>query len=136
MSVVLPAIRNLARRLIALEAARTEPMGEAARVCDRLRVPLSKLAGVAGFRSLLTRALAMAKVEIPSLNGVHARPDGSLGGFEAGFEGGAEAEVAVVAHLLGLLVTFIGEPLTLGLVRDAWPDAPSTEFNAGSGDSP
>ena len=29
----------------------------------------------------------------------------------------------VVAHLLGLLVTFIGEPLTLRLVRDAWPDA-------------
>ncbi|HVK09314.1 MAG TPA: hypothetical protein VM597_11100, partial [Gemmataceae bacterium] len=36
----------------------------------------------------------------------------------AGSEGGVE----VVAHLLGLLVTFIGEPLTLRLVRDAWPD--------------
>ena len=30
---------------------------------------------------------------------------------------------AVVAHLLGLLVTLIGEPLTRQLVRDEWPDA-------------
>jgi hypothetical protein len=28
-----------------------------------------------------------------------------------------------VAHLLELLVTFIGAPLTLSLVRDKWPDA-------------
>ncbi len=27
-----------------------------------------------------------------------------------------------MVHLLGLLVTFIGEPLTLALVREAWPD--------------
>ena len=38
-------------------------------------------------------------------------------------DGGAEAAVAITAHLLGLLVTFIGEPLTLRLVREAWPDA-------------
>ncbi len=37
--------------------------------------------------------------------------------------GGVEAAVAITAHLLGLLVTFIGEPLTLRLVREAWPDA-------------
>ena len=36
---------------------------------------------------------------------------------------GGEAAVAITAHLLGLLVTFIGEPLTLRLVREAWPDA-------------
>ena len=31
--------------------------------------------------------------------------------------------VVLVAHLLGLLATFIGESLTLRLARDAWPDA-------------
>ena len=36
---------------------------------------------------------------------------------------GADAAVAIIAHLLGLLVTFIGEPLTLRLVGEAWPDA-------------
>ena len=29
----------------------------------------------------------------------------------------------MVAELLKLLVMFIGEPLTLSLVREAWPDA-------------
>jgi hypothetical protein len=42
--------------------------------------------------------------------------------------------VIVVAQLLGLLVTFIGEPLTLGLVGDAWPDAPVAGIDAGSGE--
>lgn len=29
----------------------------------------------------------------------------------------------MLAELLGLLVSFIGESLTLTLVREAWPDA-------------
>ena len=37
-------------------------------------------------------------------------------------EAGQGAEV-LVAELLGLLVTLIGETLTLSLVREAWPDA-------------
>ncbi|MDQ3155992.1 MAG: hypothetical protein M3Q98_04615 [Actinomycetota bacterium] len=35
----------------------------------------------------------------------------------------AEAAGAVFATFAGLLVTFIGEPLTSGLLRKAWPDA-------------
>jgi hypothetical protein len=34
-----------------------------------------------------------------------------------------QAGTVLVAHLLELLVTFIGAPLTLNLVRDKWPDA-------------
>lgn len=30
--------------------------------------------------------------------------------------------VTLMAELLGLLVTLIGQPLTLRLVRDAWPE--------------
>ena len=37
-----------------------------------------------------------------------------------------------MAQLLGLLVTFIGEPLTLRLVRDAWPNASVAGMDAGS----
>ncbi|MDP1836922.1 MAG: hypothetical protein Q8L19_00370, partial [Reyranella sp.] len=33
------------------------------------------------------------------------------------------AAAAVFATLFGLLVDFIGEPLTAGLLRKAWPDA-------------
>jgi hypothetical protein len=135
MNTVPPAIQNLARRVIALEAAR-EPsnglVGEAARACEKLRVPLAKLAGVAGFRSLMARALALATAEVPWLDSVQVRADGSLEGFDAarrhpGAVPGGEAGVVVVAQLLGLLATFIGEPLTLLLVREAWPDAPVDE---------
>ena len=34
-----------------------------------------------------------------------------------------DAGAAVFAILTGLLVTFVGEPLTAGLLRKAWPDA-------------
>ena len=59
---------------------------------------------------------------------VHIRAEGSLAGFEAIEENqeasaAGEAGMVLVAHLLELLVTFIGAPLTLHLVRDKWPDA-------------
>jgi hypothetical protein len=129
------AIQHLARRLLAVEAARDHSdglLGAARRACDRLRVPLAKLAGVAGFRSLMARALALAAAEVPWLDVVQVRADGSLEGFDAargqhGAGQDGDAGAVVVAQLLGLLVTFIGEPLTLRLVREAWPDAPVDE---------
>jgi hypothetical protein len=138
MNTVTPAIRDLARRLIALEAARgrfDEGIGAASRTCERLQVPLEKLVGQAGFCSLLSRALAVAKAQVPSLGAVQIRPNGSLEGLgEIERSSSAEAESAIVAQLLGLLVTFIGEPLTLRLVRDAWPDGPESEIDAGIGE--
>jgi hypothetical protein len=134
MSTAPPASWNLARRLIALEAGRDESSPPhrvgAVGVCDRLRVPLARLAGVIGFRSLLSRALALAKAEVGSLDAVRVREDGALEGFDGPGSGAgpsADGGAAVVAHLHGLLVTFIGEPLTRQLVRDAWPDAIADE---------
>jgi hypothetical protein len=142
MNTATPAIRDFARRLIALEAARDGSPGVldggAGRVCDRLRVPLARLAGVAGFRSLLSRALALAKSEVDSLNTVQVREDGSLEGFDGagGLPGGGpggDGGAVVVAHLLGLMVTFIGELLTRQLVRDLWPDAATGETDGRAG---
>jgi hypothetical protein len=70
----------------------------------------------------------MAKAEVPSLVSVQVGDDGSLVGLNAPehnqeSEGSDEAGVVVVAQLLGLLVTFIGEPLTVRLVRDVWSEA-------------
>ena len=142
MSTAPPETRDFARRLIAREAARDKPpvMGGSAavRVCEKLRLPLARLAGTEGFRSLLSRAVALARAEVPSLDAVVVRADGSLEGLDdprhdrdAG--AGGEAGVEVVARLIGLLVTFIGEPLTLRLVRDAWPDASVTGADVSSG---
>ena len=132
MNTATPAIPDFARRLIALEAARDQSPGAlasgAVRTCEKLRVPLAKFVGVAGFRSLMTRAMALATAKVPWLESVQVGADGSLDGFAAtslhqGAVAGDEAGVVVVTQLLGLLMTFIGEPLTLRLVRDAWPEA-------------
>jgi len=135
MAAATPAIHDLARRVIAFETARDPsdgPGGAAVRACETLRVPLAKLAGVAGFRSLMTRAVALATADVPWLAAVRVRADGSVEGFaeartDPGAMSGGDAGGVVVVRLLGLLGTFIGEPLTLGLVRDAWPDAPAVE---------
>lgn len=86
MNTTTPAIQNLARRLIALEAAR-EPsdglVGAAVRACEKLRVPLAKLVGVDGFRSLMARVMALATADVPWLDSVQVRADGSLEGFDA-----------------------------------------------------
>jgi hypothetical protein len=72
--------------------------------------------------------MALATAEVPWLNVVQVRADGSMEGFDAarcqhGAIPGDEAGVVIVAQMLGLLVTFIGVSLTRGLVRDVWSDA-------------
>ena len=140
MSTAPPSIRDFARRLVALEAAQDktrEADGEVVvRVIEELRARLIKLAGVEGFRSLLARALTLAKGDFPLLNGVHISASGSLEGFEGTEENQEtkQAGIRLVAHLLELLVTFIGEPLTLRLVRDTWPESTVPGPGTGSGD--
>ena len=117
--------RELAQRLIAYEGTASntsEPMELAAfRVCETLRRPVCELAGVDGFRALLSRALALARAEAPCLSVLRVAEDGSLQGLdELGRQidkdqvrdGGA----ILVAQLLGLLLTFIGEAMTTRLV--------------------
>ena len=124
-------MRDLAERLLALEAATQSATNaqahEAVRVCEKLRISLTRFAGADGFTALLGRALVLARADVPSLKTVKVTADGRLEGFE-GFVAEAgnvaiEAATAITAHLLGLLDTFIGEPLTLRLAREAWPDA-------------
>jgi len=53
------------------------------RVCEKLSQPLCTLTGVEGCRSLLARALSLAKAEVPSLAAVKVKADGSLGGWDS-----------------------------------------------------
>ena len=56
---------------------------------------------------------------------MHVNPDGSLqGGGDVTVKQIAAGEVLLLAELLGLLVAFIGEGLTLQIVREAWPKLP------------
>ncbi len=138
MEQATPAIRDLARILLALEANRSEHAeGEVHAVLSvfaKLRSHLSKLVGMAGFQALLARALALAKAEVGWLEAVRVQADAMLAGFgEAAQELPAqtvtEGSVVLLAQLLGLLVTFIGESLTLRLVADVWPEAQGNAIN-------
>ena len=125
----LPVSQQLARRLLSYEAAVGENSESAAsRVYEKLRQPLCSLAGAAGFRSLLTRALALARAEAPSLSAVQVGADGSLKGLDdlepqSGKDLSKTGGAVLIAQLLGLLLTFVGEGMTLRLVQNVWPES-------------
>ena len=116
---------DLAQRLVAHESAAgktAEPTKFAAsRICETLRQPVCALAGVAGFRSLLSRALTLAKAEAPSLSAVQVAADGSLQGLDEldtqiDQDQAREVGAILIAQLIGLLLFYIGEGVTLRLV--------------------
>jgi len=132
------SLRDLAKQLLLVEATSgredTPSYHETVRLCEKLRISLIGFAGAEGFVSLLRRALTLASHEIPAPHVFFVAADGKLEGLEAyaanGKGNGDAAAVAITGHLLGLLVTFIGEPLTLRLVRDAYPNITPSEPRA------
>lgn len=134
-------MRDLTQRLIAAErrsGAEPDVGGRAGfRVCERLRQPLATFAGIAGYRALLARALTLAKARAPLLTGVQLTSAGAFthsAEVEARLdteEAGAAA-AALTDELVGLLIAFIGEALTLRLVHDVWPDALGPDSTLGA----
>jgi hypothetical protein len=122
----------MARRLLAYEAVAGQisvPTESAVlRVFEKLRRQLCALVGVAGFWSLASRALTLARAEAPSLSAVELAADGSLQGLnelepQIDKDRAEQGDAILIAQLLGLLLVFIGETLTLRLMQDVWPDA-------------
>jgi len=131
MSQVTPRIRNFARRLLVYEmrnknSSDVQPH-DTFHVCEKLRPLLATLMGTGGFRALLSRALVLTNAEVSGLRAVGVNDVGILESHEESqsqlnsrkfFEG----QVVLTANLLVLLMAFIGEDLTVRLVRDVWPD--------------
>lgn len=140
----LPETRDLAHRLLTYEAnggKTAELAGPATvRVYDKLRQSLCELAGAAGFHALAFRALTLARSEVPSLRAVEVAADGSLEGMST-IEPPTDAEkdriheggVVLISRLLGLLLIFLGEALTMNVIRDMWPDAALDDCNSENG---
>ena len=135
-------MRQIAQRLIAYETGDDQPSGtetpSSFPVVDKLRPTLVTLMGNGGFLALLSRALALAKAEIPWLRTVQIKPNGALehsGELETRVEPQtiAESRVVLLAQLLGLLVAFVGEDLTLRMLREVWPKAPLDNLDFGMG---
>ena len=132
-----PGMRDLAHRLLTYEAGAgktSKPTQSPTLLAyEKLRQSLSAVAGVTSFYSLACRALVLAKSEASSLGAAQIAADGSLRDF-VGFEPqtdmdrdrtseyrAGEQGVILIARLLGLLFLFLGEALTLSLLRNAWP---------------
>ena len=127
-----PEMRDLAHCLLTYEAIGSkvsEPVESATlRVYEKLRQSLGEFVGVAGFYSLASRALALAKPEAPSLNAARVSGDGALQGLgeietqiDMDNDLAGEGGIILIARLLGLLRIFLGEALTLSLLRNSWP---------------
>jgi hypothetical protein len=119
--------RDLAGSLIACEAdettafLHTEPA--TTRVYERLRRQLGASVGVDGFHALASRALALAKLESPRLSAVQLTANGGLRGLgevesRTDVDEDGEAGIILIAQLLGLFLTFLGEATTLRLIED------------------
>jgi len=119
--------RDLARSLIASEAdantasLQTEPA--TVRVYERLRQQLGAPMGAGGFHALASRALALAKSESPRLSAVRVAANGGLQGLgevesQTDSDEDGEAGIILIAQLLGLFLTFLGEATTLRLIED------------------
>jgi hypothetical protein len=119
--------RDLARSLVASEAdasttsLQTEPA--TVRVYERLRRQLGAPVGVDGFHALASRALALAKSESPRLSAVQVTVNGGLRGLgeaesQTDTDEDGEVGVILIAQLLGLFLTFLGEATTMRLIED------------------
>jgi hypothetical protein len=128
------ALRQLALRALAQRAGSAvgaEALAAAAhRTYDDLARVSAPLIGQVGVDTLTGRALHLAQQEYPWLvpmrepEQTHAPFDQVISSLKRQDPAVAtEAAGAVFATFTGLLVTFIGEGLTAGLLRKAWPDA-------------
>lgn len=119
--------RDLARNLVTSEASagmatlQAEPA--TIRVYERLRRQLGAPVGVGGFQQLASRALALAKSESPRLNSVKVAENGGLLGLGESQSlddtvEDREVGIILIAQLLGLFLTFLGEATTLRLIED------------------
>jgi hypothetical protein len=127
-------LRNLALKVLSQHAgpaAGAEALAAAAhRAYNDLARVSAPLIGQVGVEALTGRALHLVRREYPWL--VDARePAPATEAFAQIIvclerqdpAVATEAAGAVFATFTGLLVTFIGEQLTAGLLRQAWPDA-------------
>jgi hypothetical protein len=132
------ARRGLARRVLARRAGAavdaTAVASAASRAYDGLARVLAPVIGDIGVAAMTGRALHLTRREyawLPSrtptpaddptftqvIDVLKRQDDPAVA---------AEAAAAILATIIGLLATFIGEPLAARLVQQAWPDAVSS----------
>ena len=137
MGTPAPNLEEVARRIVQHEAGGlSDPAASAAaveRACAGLKDDLADLLGAGGVAALFRRALHLAQRDYPVLAGVSASTGpavcfaGLAEALAAGTDDGAAAASAgLLTHLLGLLVTLLGEELGMQPVHKLWPQMASS----------
>ncbi|MEA2492026.1 MAG: hypothetical protein QOH21_3818 [Acidobacteriota bacterium] len=135
-------LHEIARRVMRAQTAAPATAAGAADAmqvsCGALYRVLETALGPAGLQALIGRAIQITAREYPWLSTVQAgtTADCALSGLsdaagELGVEDATEGCAALLAAMIGLLITFIGEDLTLRFVRQAWPDLSFSKLSEG-----
>jgi hypothetical protein len=111
--------------------------GPAERSIEGLQHALEPVLGVDALRALLTRSVALARVDLHWLEGVEVAPDGSLAGLRERLRGREVAEqeaacTALLAHFLGLLAAFVGLGLVRRLIGIEWDEVDEEDAASGA----
>ncbi len=127
-----PLAKELAQKLIEQETHKDAT--SLPHIFEELRSALISLVGVAGFEALLSRSFALAKGEVAWLGRVPTQAEGTLGRLrEAALVQSPEdlkrGCLELLTQFMGLLVTFIGEDLTVQIIQDSWSDLSSPPLN-------
>ena len=133
-AVLQPVAMSVLTRMAGSDTGSAAVAGAAQHAFDDLGKVLITLIGQVGFDALITRALHLVQREYPAIliEGDHAGPPAThVRHWLEKQESAMDPAAAVLSTVGGLLETFIGEPLTMRLLRKAWPDgfpeAPSQE---------
>jgi hypothetical protein len=124
-------VHDLARWLMAREHGGSElhalRISAGPRACEKLAAQLQRFVGISRSYDLISRAIILANEEAHWLRGVKVGANGAIEGFteNARLLDDAEAEKGgedILAELLGLLITFVGQAQTMHLLEHGWPD--------------
>ncbi len=123
-----PMIRAWAHKLIASEvdadSASAQSELATVRVYERIRRQFCAPVGVDAFQALASRALSLAKSQFPSLSALSVTANGGLHGVgevESPLSTVEDGEVGItlIAQMLRLFITLLGETATVRLIEDA-----------------
>jgi hypothetical protein len=128
-----PSLVRAAEVLLAHEAGEATGSADGAavaiRACDKLHRHLARIVGDEGIRALIGRTLSVGRLTYPSAprsDGVSVDVGATVGAYLEAQppDLASEASVHLIATLIGLVAKFIGDGLTLRLLRELWPEIP------------
>jgi len=123
-----PMIRDWACRLIASEidadSPSTQTEGATLRVYEKLRRQFCAPVGADAFQALVSRALSLAKSQFPALSAVSVAANGRLRRVDEAEDSlsiveDGEVGITLIAQMLRLFITLLGEAATVRLIEDA-----------------